>query len=230
MSSTNNNSTLIEDPLRFVEFVLIPGENGLHPVDEEIKAHGELHRRFILNLIQLRGGRFSLLYQLRGDITAADDIFTHNELVMDYIMSKSGDTIYAYVKMETTTDIEKILGIPSDFDLILYPPFEYPSGGGLRITVVGDFESIRHAGAVVPNPFGLKLERIGEFESTKERLFDQLTPRQQETLKIAVSEGYYQNPREATYKEIAAKLNRTDGTVGEHLRRIEKYVMAEIVP
>jgi len=38
------------------------------------------------------------------------------------------------------------------------------------------------------------------------------------------------NPREATYEDIAAKLDRTVATVGEHLRKAEARLMAEIVP
>jgi len=57
-----------------------------------------------------------------------------------------------------------------------------------------------------------------------------LTERQQETLQAAIEAGYYNVPREATHEDIAERLGRSDGTVGEHLRKIEAKVMEAIAP
>ncbi len=230
MSNENDGSSNGDRPLRFVEFILVPDDEGLHPVDAELAAHPDLTRDHILNINLLPDETVSILYQLRGDIDAARQIFEGNGMVLGYNLSQMNDSMHAYLQLESTESITELLRIPQELDLIPDLPFEYTSQGGLRIRVVGDFEAIRYSGAAVPNSFRLKPERTGLFSPNSQRLFNQLTERQQETLKAAVEQGYYRNPRQATYKDVAEIIDRTDGTVGDHLRKIEEFVMGEIVP
>lgn len=216
--------------LRYVEFVLIPDEAGLHPVDRRIAEHGDLTREQIWNFNLLPDGTICLLYQLSGDIEAAREICETDAHILEYTLSQTADSVYAYVQMEPTGDLRRLLRIPQEFDLINDLPSEYTTQGGIRISVVGDFDAIREAAAAVPSGFRMELEGTGVYQPAPERIFAGLTARQQETLRAAVELGYYQNPRQATYKEIAAHLDRTDATVGEHLRNIEAEVMRTILP
>jgi len=38
--------------------------------------------------------------------------------------------------------------------------------------------------------------------------------------------GYYRNPRDASYGALAAAVDRSTGTVGEHLRNADAELMA----
>jgi predicted DNA binding protein len=109
-------------------------------------------------------------------------------------------------------------------------PLEYTADGGLRAHIVGEEDVIREVIPKVPDGLGLNLEQISDYVPEEERLFSMLTPRQQETLQAALEVGYYRVPREATHQDIADHLDRSDGTVGEHLRKIEAKVMAAIAP
>ena len=82
----------------------------------------------------------------------------------------------------------------------------------------------------MPDGIGLNLEQISDYVPEEERLFSMLTERQQETLQAAIDVGYYRVSREATHQEVADRLDRSDGTVGERLRKIEAQVMAAIAP
>lgn len=42
--------------------------------------------------------------------------------------------------------------------------------------------------------------------------------------------GYYEEPRETTYEEVAERVGCTATTVGEHLRKVEATVLREVVP
>ncbi len=227
---TGKHAQEMEKPLRYLEFILIPEENGLHPADEEIAAHPDLTREHILNINLLPDNTVSVLYQLRGDIEIARPIFDTQNHILEYSLNPTGESIHAYVHIEETEPLKELLRIPQEMDLIPDLPFEYTTAGGLRIRIVGDFDAIRDGVAAVPSAYRLQPERTGLFNPGNQRLFNQLTERQQETLKVAVELGYYQNPRGATYKDVAEAINRTDGTVGDHLRKIEKFVMREIVP
>jgi DNA-binding NarL/FixJ family response regulator len=109
-------------------------------------------------------------------------------------------------------------------------PLEYTADGGLRAHIVGEEDVIREVIPKVPDGLGLSLEQISDYVPEEERLFSMLTPRQQETLQAALEVGYYRVPREATHQDIADHLDRSDGTVGEHLRKIEAKMMAAIAP
>lgn len=47
-------------------------------------------------------------------------------------------------------------------------------------------------------------------------------------LSAAVEAGYYRNPRGAGYEDLAAAVDRSTGTVGEHLRKAEAKLMAAL--
>lgn len=220
----------LDQQLRFVEFVLIPNDEGLHPVDAAIAAHPELTRESILNINLLPDETVTVLYQLRGDIHVARDIIDGHDSILDYNLSLTDDSIHAYAHLVPSAGLVDLLQIPQDLDLITDLPFEYTAQGGLRMRTVGDFDAIRRSAAAIPDCFQVIPERIGEYCPGTDRVFNQLTPRQRETLQIAVELGYYENPRGATLKDIADVMDRTDGTVGDHLRKIEEYVMGHVVP
>jgi predicted DNA binding protein len=75
-----------------------------------------------------------------------------------------------------------------------------------------------------------RLLLTGEYAPGGEGFFQQLTPRQQETLRTAVEVGYYDEPRRVTYRDIADRLQISAGTVGEHLRKIEAKILTDVVP
>ncbi len=70
-----------------------------------------------------------------------------------------------------------------------------------------------------------------EIEYIQQRLHpDQLlTERQQELLKLAVSEGYYDTPRECTLTELAEEIGLAKSTCSETLHRAEEVVMKKFV-
>lgn len=70
-----------------------------------------------------------------------------------------------------------------------------------------------------------------EIEYIQQRLHpDQLlTERQQEVLKFAVSNGYYDTPRKCTLTELAEEIGLAKSTCSETLHRAEEVVMKKFV-
>lgn len=216
--------------LRYLEFTLFPEGRGIHPAEEWIASHPEFTREHVLNVDLRPDDTVSVLYQLRGEIETARPAFDTEDRILDYNLSPADGSIYAYVHIDAPEPLADLLRIPRERNLIPDPPFDYTSDGGLRISVVGDFDAIRNGVAAVPDAYRLELQRTGDFTPEYRRLFDQLTERQQETLQAAVELGYYRQVRQASYDDIADAIDRTDGTVGAHLRNVEAFVMSEIVP
>lgn len=216
--------------MRYVRTVIIPREGGLHPVDEMLASEPNLTRELLHNISLLDDGTAITLFQLSGDPERAHELAEESEAVLDYQLSEGDDhvTVYAhFVPNDTVTDL---LSLFREYELILDMPLEYTTDGALRAHIVGEEAVIREVIPKVPDGIGLNLEQISDYVPEEERLFSMLTERQQETLQAALKVGYYQVPRQATHQDIADYLDRSDGTVGEHLRKIEAKIMAAIAP
>ena len=150
--------------------------------------------------------------------------------MLDYQLSEGDDQILVYTYFIPTQTIVDLLQLFREYELILDMPLEYTASGKLRVHIVGEEDVIREVIPQVPDGISLSLEQITDYAPEEERLFGMLTERQQETLRAAIEAGYYNVPREATHEDIAEHLGCSDGTVGEHLRKIEAKVMEAITP
>ncbi|WP_368411824.1 helix-turn-helix domain-containing protein [Haladaptatus halobius] len=74
----------------------------------------------------------------------------------------------------------------------------------------------------------IEIERVSEYGS-EDRLSSALTERQREILKVAVEQGYYEVPRQATIRDIADAMELSQATVGEYLQKIEARVLSASV-
>jgi predicted DNA binding protein len=216
--------------MRYVRTVIWPREGGLHPVDKALADEPNLTRELLHNISLLDDGTAITLLQLSGDAERAHEIAQEAEEVLDYQLSEGDDEILVYTYFVPTDTIVELLSLFREYELILDMPLEYTADGKLRVHIVGEEEVIREVIPQVPDGIGLDLEQITDYAPEEERLFGMLTERQQETLRAATEAGYYNVPREATHKDIAERLDRSDGTVGEHLRKIEAKVMEAIAP
>lgn len=216
--------------MRYVRTVIIPREGGLHPVDETLAAEPNITRELLHNISLLDDGTAITLFQLSGDIERIREIAAESPEILEYQISEGEDHVTVYAHFVPNDTVVALLSLFREYELILDMPLEYTADGGLRAHIVGEEDVIREVIPKVPDGLGLNLEQISDYVPEEERLFSMLTPRQQETLQAALEVGYYRVPREATHQDIADYLDRSDGTVGEHLRKIEAKVMAAIAP
>lgn len=216
--------------MRFVQTRLTPRDGGLHPVEERVAAAESLSRELLHNVSLLDDETAITLFRLTGDPDRARDIAATADAVLDYQVSEGTNSCTLYAHFVPTQEIIDLLRLFREHELILNMPIEYTEDGSLRARIVGNEAVIRDVIPLVPDGISMHLEELGDYQPQEERLFDKLTRRQQETLRVALDAGYYKVPREATLVEVADQLGRSDATVGEHLRKIEAQLMAAIVP
>ncbi|MFC5971648.1 helix-turn-helix domain-containing protein [Halomarina salina] len=215
--------------MRYFRAVVIPDDEGLHPIDRAFARAPDVTRQLLHNVNLLEDGTAMTMYQLSGDVDTIRDICDSPD-VYEYHLAEGPDSVTLYAHFEPTETIAELLSLFQHHQLILDTPLEYTERGGLRVLVIGTEETIRSIMPEIPDEVTLKLERLGDYEPEADRLYSMLTPRQQETLQAALEVGYYQVPREATHEDIARELGLTGGTVGEHLRKIEATVLSAITP
>lgn len=216
--------------MRYVRAVLIPDETGLHPVDQRFAEESGVTRELLHNINLLDDGTATVLYELSGEVDRIREILDTSPEIIAYQLSVGDSAVTAYAHIETSPVLTGLLELLQCHELIIDMPLEYTTRGGLRVLVIGSQDTIREAASEVPDGLRLALEQMGDYQPESERLFDSLTERQQETLLAALEVGYYEVPRQATHRDVAEKLNRSDGTVGEHLRKIERTVFSAIAP
>lgn len=215
--------------MRYARTVVIPDEE-LHPADRRFAESPDVSREYIHSVNLLDDGTAVLLYELSGEMEQVREIVEESPEVIEYQLSQCADGVAVYGHIEQSAVATELLRLLDRHQLVIDTPLEYTSRGGLRILVIGTHEAIQSAARDAPDGVRLKLEEMGEYTPECERLFCSLTERQQETLLAALEVGYYEVPREATHQDVADHLDRSDGTVGEHLRKIERQVFAAIAP
>ncbi|WP_424018838.1 helix-turn-helix domain-containing protein [Halorientalis pallida] len=215
--------------MRYAQIVLTLLE-PTSPTEAALAAADDITREQLHHLDLLDDGTATTLYEMSGNVDRVREITAADDALIDYQISAGTDRITVYAHFEPSEELTELLEFVRTSELILDMPIEYTDDGRVRALVIGQADTFQAALANVPGPIDVELARIGEYEPESERLYAQLTERQQETLLAALEVGYYRTPREATQRDVADYLDRSDGTVGEHLRKIEATVLTAIAP
>jgi predicted DNA binding protein len=216
--------------VKLVRFRLVPPGEALHPVDAALARDPEVERRAIHHLQLLGDGTATVLHEVAGDADRVRSILEDAPTVRSAHLTVSDEALHGYVHFEPSEPVEQLLALQQQHGILLETPLEYTPDGALRLSVVGDLDTIRRAVPEVPSGLDLELEQVSDYEPDATSLWGELTDAQQETLRAAVEHGYYADPREVGYRELAEELDRSPATVGEHLRKAEARVLSSVVP
>lgn len=216
--------------MRYVTLRIVPEGNALNEVEQEFADEPAVTRKTMHHIRMLDDGTGTLLCEFEGDADTASEILDDHPNVISYSVSEIGEGFYAYIHQIFPGDVGDLLEILQKHELIVDTPIEYLDDGSFVITVIGGNETIQEAFAEFPETVDLEVESTGQYLPEAERLFNELTERQQETLRTAREKGYFADPRGATYDEVADELGCSPETVGEHIRKAQETLFAEIVP
>jgi DNA-binding CsgD family transcriptional regulator len=218
--------------MRYFQILLTPREEeGFHYVDTITARHPDIEREAILHLNLLNDGTGVALFLMHGDKDALVEIYEEHDEVLSYdIFDSEEEGFHAHAHFEPDDPATELLRIVDRHKLYVDPPLEYTTDGSLRLTAAGPQELIRNAAIDIPDSVDVHLELFGEYEPQRDTMVTMLTDRQQEVLRTAVEMGYYSIPRQVTHEDLAANLDCSAGTVGEHLRKIEATVLSELMP
>jgi DNA-binding CsgD family transcriptional regulator len=214
--------------MRYATVVISPDGDGLHPADAALTADPAVERRGINQVTLLDDGTAVLLYRLRGDLARADALLAGFDDVLAAEVVGDGEGL-AYLHVDPNETVTALLTILRTHEVVLDPPVDCLPDGGVRSTIVGTPGAIRRAVADVPDELAVSLEGLGDYRPGADAPAAGLTARQHEVLEAAVDLGYYDVPRRTTHDEVADAVGLAAGTVGEHLRKVEKKVLSGVV-
>ncbi|WP_255150893.1 helix-turn-helix domain-containing protein [Halorarius halobius] len=214
--------------MRYATVVISPNDGALHPADGALLDAPSVERRSISQVTLLEDGTAVMLYRFRGDAGRADAALDACDSVVDADVTEGPDGL-AYIHIDANDTVESLLRILLEHEIVIDPPIDCITNGSVRVTLVGRSDAIRRAVDQVPDRLHVSLEGLGDYQPEHSNLAARLTERQREILEAAVGLGYYEVPRRATHDDIAAEVDLSAGTVGEHLRKVEGKVLSTLV-
>lgn len=167
------------------------------------------------------------LSRFRGDANQLATIESEFPEVISCTVT-GGETWLAYTHFKPNK-FDKILLELIDIEAISidWPMLE--TAEGLQVTLFGEDTALQRMVAGLPDEIDLRLKQTGEYQPDLGDPAGQLTDRQKEILRAAIAAGYYDIPRRATQRDLAAELGLSPGTIGDHLRRIEAKIMQSLI-
>jgi len=218
--------------MRYVRLRARPTDGeGFHPLGERLSADPAVERGKIYRVDRLEDGTALLLAEARGDRDRYREILESSEHVLDFSIADGGEGgwWYSYTHFEPTAVTERMLGVRYDLGLAMEMPIEVEPGGAMVFTLVGPEGAFAEAMRADDPEYELEVLETGEHTPDLDDIFLSLTERQREVLEAAVDLGYYDDPRAATHEDVAREVDAAPSTVGEHLRKVESRVFAQLV-
>lgn len=215
--------------MRYATVVLTWADGRLNAIDDAFARSDAVSIAAIRHLNPVGDDRYVELLDLRGDLERARTLLSDSPEALEYDVTGTNGRGVAYVQCRTVGPVDDLLAILDDHEIVIDWPMTYvadtDADRGLEVTAVGTDRAIQRAAAALPDGIDLDLRRMSGTEPNGQR-GPSLTDRQRELFDLAVSEGYYEVPRETTHRDLAARLDLSAGTVGEHLQRIEAKLAA----
>lgn len=202
-------------------------DGDLYSFSEEFADEPELERKYIHRMEVLGDGTATMLGECRGPPELVEEALGRSSSVID-VIATGGESTFFYVHYEPDPVARRMMTGRRETSLTLHMPLELRPDGSVVGRYIGNQSEIGDAVETVPSPVETELLRIRSEASGSADVTGRLTDRQREVLRVAIEEGYYDDPRTATQSTIAERLDITTATVGEHLRKIEARVVGSL--
>lgn len=178
-------------------------------------------------------GSVVLVYEIDGSVEALRECLDNApEKVIDYSITAESDPLVAQIWFYPDEPLEQLLDVHRSFGVSVEFPITYTSQEPATVEIVetGPRNELRDRIEQTRQIADVHINHVNRHDPGSEQLFRELTDRQQEVLRAAVSLGYYEIPRETTHQEIADELGCSKSVVGQHLRRVEAALVSAVVP
>lgn len=212
--------------MRYVTFVARPTEGYFHPVDRALLDDPDVTPEAVHHVEPLSDGTIAMVARVSGDPRRYREILAESDDVLDFAVSAASDEGIGYSRIVPNDLTAALFEHQRTTAFVVEMPIEYTGDGGQRYTVVGSEDRAFGDELQPPEGVDVTIESVGPYRPNTETLFASLTTRERSVLRTAIERGYYENPRQATQRDLAGELDISPSAVGKHLRNIEARVFS----
>lgn len=216
--------------MRYLELSIRRPPEGRHPMHQFVVEHEEYEVTRQLSRHRYAETEHAVLFHVEGPVEPYESAISEVPSVVEFEISPCSDgSFYLYVRDRISEEGRRLLDAFSQSGLLLTGPVEYRSDGTVRLVVVGPTDAVQAVIEGIPETDEVEILAVGERLPGRIDPRIDMTRRQFEAVTVAVEDGYFEVPREATLEDVASRLGCSTGTAGELLRRAEHKVMADLV-
>lgn len=147
---------------------------------------------------------------------------TPNVLSYETVSTASDpDQFTVFVEDSITEETRGIFQAYEEKNVVLIPPVVFHPNRSADIRLIGPNTALQDTLDQLPEGMDAEIRQLKDGGSTRMSASEQLTGRQRRVIATALSVGYYDEPRDATLEDVAARMDLASGTVAEHMRKAE---------
>ncbi|SFC52056.1 HTH DNA binding domain-containing protein [Halobiforma haloterrestris] len=217
--------------MRYLTVGVHTAETGaLHPIEKRLAEAPAVQQEAIHHAELLGDGTVVMLAEGSGDRERYEEIMQESTHVDTFLVSGE-DRWMATSQFEADGPVRRFLEVRRESDLVVEWPIKFIDAGSVKITFLGTESAFRefYSDTGQSEAFTVEVIETGSYDPNAASFLRTLTTRQQEVLQVAVEEGYYSNPREATHQDVADVIGIAPTTVGDHLREVETRVFETLI-
>lgn len=215
-----------------VKYTLAP-DQGYFDRGEQVFLDADVILTSILSMEFLTDGSVVFVYEVEASVDALTECLDGaDKKVVEYSITADSEPLVLQVRFHPDDSLQRILWTQQSFGVSIEFPIRYVEHGPEIVEIVeyGPRKELRSRINETRKLATVHVKKIHRYAPSTGTLFQELSTRQQEVLIAAVEMGYYRNPRESTHDDIAENLGCSSSVVGQHLRGIERRLVAAAVP
>lgn len=200
---------------------------GVGPFHRAVVKSAEISLVALHELRLLNDGTTVMLYEYNGTREVAEAVAQEhlNGERTEWRASSIDGQEMMFAQAEPSDLLRQMLGLLDNYPVVVDWPIRFSTDGTAIVTLIGRSEEVRGAMSIETDEIDVRVDRIGKYTSNAVDLAPDLTDKELRAVRTAVDIGHYENPREATYADLADELDCSTGTVGHHLRNAEAKLM-----
>lgn len=218
-----------DDSVKHVKLTMRAPEGAVHPVFDMLTRNENIERVHGLHW-NFSEDRLGILHYVNGDFDMYVTELESIPSVLDYDIARVGeDHFYVYHRCTVSGGARDLFEIFTKDTLLMVPPIEFSDDGSATFSLFGDGSEVQTALNSVPEMIEVDVHEVSGMAATPEVTAATLTVRQQEAAEAALSLGYYDIPRKASYEDIAETIDCAPSTAAEHLRKAEGKLVRSVL-
>jgi predicted DNA binding protein len=217
--------------MRYLQLQIRFPPEARHPMHQFLVEQDSIRRAHLRHWNFSNPEYVTTLLHIVGDIEEGREEYLAAldtaESIQAYDVTPVDDrSFYVYIRESAQGFASRLRALLADTELLIVPPIEYGTDGEMLFEVAGEQDSLQGLVANLPDQLSVSVNRLGEYDAYRESQVTALTDRQEEVLEVARERGYYEIPRQASVRDVAAEVGCSKSTAAAHLRKAEARLVS----